>query len=454
MQVILVIIIVLGNLLLFSGAMGGDLKDNSIAWFLVIASIIIEFVGLIAILSDRSKKADLKEQQSNNKTESNRKERHDLESKNNTSVSAKKDTREPDKIHDGLSKVDRDLLDKIRQRHNVPKVPSLNKIKVDSIVETLKDYQCIEVNVAVNRCFNSKQRTIKELAELKKELDEILNCPNCKSDQERIKYLQCEEQHIREIKSDYTEKYHYLDKQKVILLSKNRDSFLQLKRAFIEILTSQKAISDIGLSLPEFVNIDSPLPDSTFSTDYLSIKLDFTKYQFYLLPDVILVYNKEAFLTAINPVSLIINIQDKQKNISTRSTNHGAWEYSDKIIASDSKLVSQGDERRTWLHTRVDGWPDLRYSYNPEIKYRTDVYSFSEINIQIGGYKYTYSLSKGNIATLVRKNCRDYCSIAHLPNMVPALLRLLNSSAKKKEKVKELSDLYEEISSDIITKEA
>ncbi len=346
------------------------------------------------------------------------------------------------------------MVIKIKQRHNVPKVPTLNKVKADPIVKLLEAYQCIEVNTAVNRSFNLKKTTINELCEIKKDLDDILNCFNCKSDQEKIKYLQSEEQHINEIKNEYSKKYHYLDKQKVILLSKNRESFLRLKSAFKDMLSSKKAISDTGVSFSDFVTIDCALPDRTFSTDFMPIRLDFAKYQFYLLPDVILVYNKESFQTAINPVSLIIEIQDKQKNIRVSSRNHGEWRHSDALISSDSKLVSQGEKRRTWLHTRIDGLPDLRYSYNPEIDYRHDVYSYSEVKIQIGSYNYSYSLSKGDLASSVKKESREYCSISHLPNTVPALLRLLNSSAKKKERVKELNDLYEEISSEIVTKEA
>ena len=52
MTIFLVIVALLGNLLLFTGAIFGDLKDNSIAWILVIAAICIDIWLIVTVISN------------------------------------------------------------------------------------------------------------------------------------------------------------------------------------------------------------------------------------------------------------------------------------------------------------------------------------------------------------------------------------------------------------------
>lgn len=67
------IVAILGNLLLFTGSVFGDLKDNSIAWILVIAAIIIDlwFIGTIISNHQPRKKTDSSEISDNHSPKSN-----------------------------------------------------------------------------------------------------------------------------------------------------------------------------------------------------------------------------------------------------------------------------------------------------------------------------------------------------------------------------------------------
>jgi hypothetical protein len=130
----------------------------------------------------------------------------------------------------------------------------------------------------------------------------------------------------------------------------------------------------------------------------------------------------------------------------------GAWRHSDSLIGDDSVLMREGSVRTSWLHTKKDGGPDRRYSYNPMYQHRSDVYQYGEITIQIGQYKAEYSFSAGNISETIKSQVREYTAIMHELNAVPSLLRLLESASKKKDRAQELYAQYERTNANFICK--
>lgn len=60
MTVFLVIILIIGNLLLLSGSMFGELSDNGVAWFIVIAAIAMDIYFIYLIAQNASKNREQK----------------------------------------------------------------------------------------------------------------------------------------------------------------------------------------------------------------------------------------------------------------------------------------------------------------------------------------------------------------------------------------------------------
>ena len=168
----------------------------------------------------------------------------------------------------------------------------------------------------------------------------------------------------------------------------------------------------------------------------------------------ILVYDKAGvFATALEPMAMVITSKTEQKNVSmSRDGYSGTWRHSDSIIGDDSMLMREGSVTTTWLHTKKDGGPDRRYSHNPMYQYRSNVYQYSVVTIQIGQYKAEYSISAGNISAKIKSMVREYTSIMHELNATPSLLRLLEATSKKKGNAQELYTLYEKSNPNFICK--
>ena len=244
-----------------------------------------------------------------------------------------------------------------------------------------------------------------------------------------------------------------MKKVKVVLLSKEKTAFNRLFTALSELDSSAKSEGGSGVALSSFVKLRSNIPGDLFASEQAPLELDYGAYKFFLLPDVVLAYDKaNTFVTAFEPMALIITVRDQKKNIYMRKNSGSAWSYTDSVIARDSALVSEGYTRTSWLHERKSGGPDLRYSYNPRYESRTDTYAHSVFSIQIGQYKAEYSISKANLSNKLKPMVKDYCSVMHELNAAPSLLRLLESVSKKRDAAGLLSEKYESISKNTIYK--
>lgn len=205
-----------------------------------------------------------------------------------------------------------------------------------------------------------------------------------------------------------------MKKHKVKLLSKESRAFEKLRTVLNEISASQKITNDSGIAFNSFAKINASIPGDLFESDRSPIELNYGAYRFFLTPDVVLVYDKNnEFMTALEPLAVIIGFRERQKSVYASRHGSGEWTYSDNVIAQDSKLVSQGTARTSWLHTKKNGGPDLRYSYNPRYEWRTDTYTYTEFNIQIGQFNAVFSVSKGSIVAKLKPLIRDYCAISH-----------------------------------------
>lgn len=347
---------------------------------------------------------------------------------------------------------DNSKLNQLRSKYRVPNVPSV-ATAVDPLQKEMESYQCIEVLQNVNKAISRRRDCAKRMKAIKEEIDGILACPGCSTDRERLKYLKNNEDTLQQKKNEYDAISTEMKKVKVVLLSKEKTAFNRLFTALAEITSSEKSESGSGVALSSFIKLSSNIPGDLFASEQAPVELDYGAYKFFLLPDVVLAYDKaNTFVTAFEPIALIITVRDQRKNIYMRKNSGSAWSYTDSVIARDSALVSEGYTRTSWLHERKNGGPDLRYSYNPRYESRTDTYAYSDFSIQIGQHKAEYSISKANLSNKLKPMVKDYCSVMHELNAAPSLLRLLESVSKKREAASLLSEKYESISKNIICK--
>ncbi len=429
-------IMITGNLLLFSGSIFGDLSDNGIAWILALIAIVIDIFVIKSVVSAASKKREQQQDGQENSGPSN-------------TIS---DTTQLNKAPE---QIDNSKLGQLKNKYLVPAIPTI-PMTIDPLQEDMESYQSVEVLKTVNRVINARKDYIKRLITLKQAMDELLSCPGCSSDKERLDFLNANEEALNIKNNEFNTVFDSIKRKRVKLLSKEGALFSQIRAVFAQISNSQKVVGANDVAYSDFINTSATIPGDLFESSQNPIELNFGAYLFYMLPDVVLVFKKSGkYVTALEPMSMIISFDERQKKVYSSSLGGRPLSYSDNVIASDSTLISQGRVRSGWLHEKKTGGPDLRYSYsnNPRYDSRTDIYAFTEMSIQIGQYKAVYSCSNGAIAAKAKPIFRKYCSLAHRMNTIPSLLRLLESTSKKKENANALSSEYLGVNKDIICKE-
>ena len=261
--------------------------------------------------------------------------------------------------------------------------------------------------------------------------------------------------------------YKKLEKYKIQLVSKQTNAFYQLTSSFSELLLgsqkTERTNNITGASFPfslpptplsAIIKLKSAIPGSVFLSDTTPVELTLSEYHFFLLPDTILVFNKEnKFITALEPMALVLSFKEKEKNVFISRVGKDEDPFNDRTIASDSKLVKKGKPVQHWLHQRNDGGPDMRYSINYRYESRPDTYAYTEFRVQIGNCCESFNVSKAGISHRMISRVKDYCSISHEANAVPSLLRLLEQTANNKEIVEGLASVYDKISNNMFCKE-
>ena len=321
----------------------------------------------------------------------------------------------------------------------------------DPLQQELKSYTNIAVYICVKKILNQRRDWIKEIKSLKKENDYILDCPGCNSDKDKVAYIKNRIEELEQNKTYYSELSSKIQQNQIALVSGGNEAFNKLRSGFSDICACKKSYSKSKVPLSSVIMIKTIIPGELFSSPCNSIKLNFGAYKFFLLPDVILAFTKENnFAAALEPAALEISFRNQLKQVFlSRRQGTDTWTNTDEIIADDSALVTEGTIRTKWLHQRVNGERDLRYSYNPIIEYRIDTYAFTDFSIRIGKFKADYSLSKSNILNELKPKMQEYCLITHDSSRIPSLLRLLKITAKNGEEAQLLSEKYESVRNDI-----
>lgn len=333
MTVFLVIVLIIGNLFLFSGAVFDDLSDNGIAWFFVIGAIAMDiyFIYLIAQSVSKSREQQRVAAENNRVAEVTR------------------------KVEALINKYTMMRLNANRTVVQFQIAPDLINKEVVFTVNSYKDRMATIYN---------------RYSLITNEINRILACTDCISVDEKYSHLISCEDKLKQLKEEGDSCLSQLSSYKIEILNDNRDLLFEMKLAFRYLLNSKKCQSD-SLTIKEFITPDKPNDLMLFKYENEPVILFWEQYYFCLFSNVILVFDKlGVFATAIDSSALKVVVKRETTSVTVSNGTAGSNQY----IADDSKCISQGITRSTWLHTCRDGSPDLRYSYNPRLEYRTDTY--------------------------------------------------------------------------------
>lgn len=391
MTVFLVIVLIIGNLFLFSGAVFDDLADNGIAWFFVIGAIAMDiyFIYLIAQSVSKSR------------------EQQRIAAENNR-----------------IAEVTR----KVEAFINKYTMMSLNANRTAVQFQIAPDLINKEVVFTVNSYKDRMAAIYDQYSLITNEIKRILACTGCISVDEKYSHLISCEDKLKQLKADGDTCLSHLASYKIEMLNDDRDLLFEMKLAFRYLLNSKKCLSE-SLTIKEFITSDKPSDLMLFRYENEPVILFSEQYYFCLFSNVILVFDKKGgFSTAIDPSALKVVIKKETTTVTVSNGTAGSNQY----IADDSKCISQGITRSTWLHTCRDGSPDLRYSYNPRLEYRTDTYEYVVVEFIIADKKVSFTASSGAVGDAFEKSIPNYsrkCYNQHDP--IPEFLILVKKLSEE-----------------------
>lgn len=391
MTVFLVIVLIISNLFLFSGTVFGDLADNEIAWLFVLGAIAMDIYFIYRIAQSASKS----------------REQRRIIAENNRIADV---TRKVEAITHKYS-----LTNLIANRAALPFSIDQELINKE-VVFTVNSYKERMASIYERYSF------------ITNEIKRILACTGCIAVDEKYSHLSSNEDKLKQLKEEGDSCLSQILSYKIKILNDNRDLLSEMKLAFRYLLNSKKCQSD-SLTIKEFITPDKPNDLMLFKYENEPVILFWEQYYFCLFSNVILVFDKlGVFATAIDSSSLKVMV--KRETTSVTVSNGTA--RSNQYIADDSKCISQGITRSTWLHTCRDGSPDLRYSYNPRLEYRTDTYEYVVIEFVIADKKVSFSASSGTVGDAFEKATPKYsrkCNNRHDP--IPEFLILVKKLSEE-----------------------
>lgn len=287
-----------------------------------------------------------------------------------------------------------------------------------------------EVVFTVNQYKDNLRNSISKCNEIDQAIKNILSCVDCCNVDEKLNYLSEKTEELQRLKSESDMLHGEIAKRKIKLLNEDGNLLFLVKKSLTTLFSSKKCVIE-GLNLKELICDEKPLDLEFFDYKYAPAILRIGKFLYCLFSNVILVFDENGvFATAIDPTALEIKVERVSVDVWVRNNTLPSHQYLDV----DSKCIVQGTTRRTWAHTCRDGSPDLRYSYNPIIEYRTDKYEYGKITISILGSMISLSLSSDVATNAFERISREYirkCNNRHNP--IPEFLNLLYRVAEEGE---------------------
>ncbi|MEG1621389.1 MAG: DUF308 domain-containing protein [Oscillospiraceae bacterium] len=297
-----------------------------------------------------------------------------------------------------------------------------------------------EVVLCVREYKESLKKAVIQRNEVDHKIHQLLSCNACTTIDQKYNHLTANVEILKELKAESDSLQKEITKSKIHLMNEDSSLLFELEKAFFALLQSKKCVGE-NFDIDKFICNDTPLELSLFNYKCAPVILFLNGFYYCLLSNVILVFDVNGvFSTAIDPTALNIMINKKTVNISVNNNTPNFNKY----VAEDSNCIEQGSTRTTWAYTCRDGSPDLRRSYNPRIEYRTDIYEYAEIELNLAKNVLKLSVSSQNaiksFSNLLPKYIRK-CNNLHNP--IPELLQLIQIAVEDEETMEPIFNTYE-----------
>lgn len=322
----------------------------------------------------------------------------------------------------GLLKVLPDKLNKLMMDRYSLKIQLLNNLK-ESREKLEEEQQNIDKTI---KMMKKQQYDIREGKEklffISKKRWLVLKQPEIDSLEQEIMNLK--EKH-RENDDQMRRIGKQINEIKFNVFDESNVEFEELKAAFEKIKRSCK-ISGSPSLVNSFISTAQRKWDLKY-VNYKTIPYDLLldNYRFYFFPNSIWVFECDARLVGIYKTKAL------QGTFETKETEvqNNYSSYSKKVgIYNDTKIITKDIPHYTWLHTCIDGSPDMRYSYNPQETYYTkqEYYIECSFDLNICGCKLKYEISSFDNCKMLEEAIENYAKVKENKDVIPALLDLLS----------------------------
>lgn len=295
--------------------------------------------------------------------------------------------------------------------------------------KTLKKNLNNDIISAVQKVKESMILVINECNNIDTSINQILKCQDMESVDEKYNYLISQKDQLEMLKSKSNTIRNDILKNKIRLLKEDVDIIDKFKNAFSCLLSSEKIKTNISpISL--MVCNEKPKELSLFIYEKEPLILLLKQFYFCIFGYVTLVFDKDGFFsTALNTGVLSIEINRLTEDVLVQNN----FKPKTKYVASDSKLLETGSTQTTWLHTCLDGSPDLRYRNNTRTDYRTDTYEYGKIEFDISGVKLICTVSSKEAIDAFEILKTKCVTTYKTHNPIPDILELVKRTSDKKD---------------------
>ena len=246
-----------------------------------------------------------------------------------------------------------------------------------------------DVFLSISHFRKGFDENVRKCLEINDKLLNFLSCPNCKSVEEKLEYLEANINEIQSLKLQSNELVSKIERTK-FSFPKGQNLQLTINQAMLLLLKIKKCECD-NVDINKIVSKKKPIDISLFDYKDSIVTFKIDKNYYCMIEDSIVVFDKNGyFSTVLNISAFTIDVEKKTSNICLIN---GKSYSNHQYIDSDSKLLHQGRTNNTWVHTCVDGSPDLRYNYNPKVDKRIDTYEYGIITIGVANCSLRFFVS-------------------------------------------------------------
>ena len=429
MEIILFIILFLafaGNIFLFTGQASAD------NWFLIFVAVIVDiflFFSVIYAITDKME-ASVKEKEKKEAEEIARKKKEEQTRK--AKEQARRQAEEQKRIQEVISKID-----DIKASYTLKPLPFT---VFNPIVQISCDNSYI--NTEINRTVKEFKESISCLiSECWKIDDEINSILSYESDPDStLAYLTEKSDKLQKLKEQSDFFRLQINQKRIVLLDKDKNALSFLSNAFFRLKESKKCFNNgtTNVYINDLICNDKPYELNMFIYEYPPLILSINDYYYCCFSNVILEFSKNGvYLDALDPSILRLSVTRHIETVYKCNDYQNG-----KNTESDSYISNVGETTQTWLHTRVNGLPDLRYSYNPRVSRRTDEVMYGKVSFYLSE-KISYTFSSYEAILALEDAANKYVKkYNNKRDTLPDFLALMQMVDSDSQAMKDISERY------------